>query len=89
MISPLATLGHLFTLVYLVFLFSVQNAHNMQNDDGKKLFNVKTESASYQFQIPNIPVVSILWDEQTQTMQQGIPTVCMHIKGKCTNICHL
>ncbi|KAL5494285.1 hypothetical protein EMCRGX_G015586 [Ephydatia muelleri] len=52
----------------------VQNAHNMQNDDGKKKFNLKTESASYQFQIPNMPVVSILWDEQTQTMQQGIPT---------------
>ena len=84
MVSPLATLGHLFTLV---FLFSVQNAHNMQNDDGKKLFNLKTESTSYQFQIPNMPVVSILWDE---TMQQGIPTVCMQIKGKCNpNICHL
>eukprot|EP00731_Ephydatia_muelleri_P009771 Em0005g357a len=52
----------------------VQNAHNMQNDDGKKKFNLKTESASYQFQILNMPVVRILWDEQTQTMQQGIPT---------------
>ena len=65
----------------LRFSDSVNKVLNMHPDDEKELFNLEMESAPSQFQTHRMPVVNMMLDEKTQTMQEDIPTVCMHIKG--------